>query len=209
MTGNREDQLLRDVLAHEAARHDRPGYDPAEVAAGARAGRRRRRALVGGAALALTVVVGSAVFVSQDLTPRDAGRETVPQGPPSYSVPEGNSVSAPLVRVPGGRNASALSIPFCEEQVGGDIRSDVLHVDGTAYDTDCAYARPHHRYLWYHAGRTVMLSPDGLEVLVGDRLVTLSRLMSPGVRISMDGRYLAWFEQGALFVHDLASGRPT
>ena len=38
MTGNLEDPLLRDVLAHEAARHDSPGYDPAEVAAGARAG---------------------------------------------------------------------------------------------------------------------------------------------------------------------------
>ena len=53
-----------------------------------------------------------------------------------------------------------------------------------------------------------MSSPDGLEVLVGDRLVTLSRLQSPGVRISMDGRYLAWFEEDALFVHDLVAGRP-
>ena len=209
MTGNLEDQLLRDVLAHEAARHDGSGYDPAEVVAGALARRRRRRAVVGGAALALTVVVGSAVFVAAGarsaVTP---AREIVPQDPPSSSVPEGSSVSAPLVRVPGGRNASALSIPFCEAQIGGDVRSDVLHVDGTAYDTDCAYARPHHRYLWYHAGRTVMSSPDGLEVLVGDRLVMLSRLMSPGVRISMDGRYLAWFEKDALFVHDLVSGRP-
>ncbi len=209
MTGNLEDQLLREVLSHEAARHDGHGYDPADVVAGALSRRRRRRAVVGGAALALTVVAGSAVLVAQGLAPPDAGREVVPQGPSSPSVPEGSDVSAPLERVPGGRNASALSIPFCEEQIGGDVRSDVLHVDGTAYDTDCAYARPHHRYLWYHAGRTVMSSADGLQVLVGDRFVTVSRLQSPGVRISMDGRYLAWFEQDALFVHDLVAQEPT
>jgi hypothetical protein len=208
MTGNLEDQLLRDVLAHEATRHDSPGYDPAELAAGARAGRRRRRALVGGAALALTVILGSVVFVSQGVAPRDVGRETVPQGS-AYPVPRGTNVSAPLVRVPGGRNASALSIPFCEEQVGGDVRRDVLHVHGTAYDTDCAYARPHHRYLWYHAGRTVMSSLDGLEVLVGDRFVKVSQLGSSDVRISMDGKYLAWFEEDALFVHDLVAQEPT
>ena len=208
MTGHLEDRLLREVLSHEAARHDGHGYDPADVMAGAQARRRRRRAVVGGAALALTVVVGSAVLVSQGLAPRDAGREIIPQGTP-YPVPEGSDVSAPLERIPGGRNASALSIPFCEVQVGGDLRSDVLHVDGTAYDTDCGYARPHHRYLWYHAGRTVMSSLDGIEALVGDRFVRLSRLQSPGVRISMDGRYLAWFEEDALFVHDLVAQEPT
>ena len=120
MTGNREDQLLREVLAHEAARHDRPGYDPAEVVAGARARRRRRRALVGGAALALTVVVGSAVFVSQGLGPRDAGREIVPQGRRTPSA--GRQRVRAAGAGPRGGNASALSIPFCEAS-GGDGRA--------------------------------------------------------------------------------------
>ena len=108
-----EDQLLREVLAHEAERHGIPGYDPAEVVAGAHARRRRRRALVGGAALALTVVVGSAVLVAQGFARRRRSRDR-PAGPAVHLGPEGSSVSAPLVRVPGGRNASALSIPFCE-----------------------------------------------------------------------------------------------
>ena len=152
----------------------------------------------------MTVVVGSAVLVAQGLGPRDAARDIVPQGT-QHAVPQGSSVSAPLERLPDG-HASPLSIPFCEARA--DRPTDVLHVDGTAYVAECAYARPHHRYLWYHAGRTVMSSPDGIEVLVGDRLVRLSRLQSPGVRISMDGRYLAWFEEDALFVHDLVAGRP-
>ena len=204
MTSSTEDRLLRDVLAHEAERHRVPAYDPGEVVAGARARRRRRRALVGGAAMAVTVVVGSAVLVAQGLGPRDAARDIVPQGT-QPAAPQGGAVSAPLERLPDG-HASPLSIPFCE--VRADRSTDVLHVNGTAYVTECAYARPHHRYLWYHAGQTVMESLDGIEVLEGDRLVRLSRLQSPGVRISMDGRYLAWFEEDALFVHDLAAGRP-
>lgn len=208
MTGALEDQLLREVLAHEADRHEAPAFDPDAVVAGARARRRRGRAMVGGAALALTVVAASAVYAAQGLGSRDATSEIGPQGTRN-TVPQERqtgAASAPLTRVTPGRNAAALSIPFCEHTV--NTTHDVLHADGTAYRTDCAYARPHHRYLWYHASRTVMSSPDGLEVLVGDRLVKLSRLQSPGVRISMDGHYLAWFEEDALFVHDLVAGTP-
>ena len=172
MTSRSEVQLLREVLAHEAERHGIPGYDPVEVVAGAHARRRRRRALVGGAALALTVVVGSAVLVAQDLLPRDAARETVPQGT--------------LHRVPDVESPSAPTIPYCRSR-SADLASDVLHAGGTALVTDCSYARPHHRYLWYHAGRTVMSSPDGLEVLVGHRLVHAVRAPVPG-RADQHGR---------------------
>ena len=193
MTSRSEVQLLREVLAHEAERHGIPGYDPVEVVAGgARPApppacpRRRCRPRADGRR-------GLRGPRGAGPSPRDAARETVPQGT--------------LHRVPDVESPSAPTIPYCRSR-SADLASDVLHAGGTALVTDCSYARPHHRYLWYHAGRTVMSSPDGLEVLVGHRLVTLSGLQSPGVRISMDGRYLAWFEQDALFVYDLAAGRP-
>ena len=204
MTTGIDDRLLRDVLAHEAERHDVPGYYPAEVMGAARARRRRRRALVGGATMALTVVAGAVALSLGGLGGDDAERRVVPQGT-GYRAPEDSDVSV-IERVPGGRNASALRIPFCEKSV--DPTGDVLHVAGATYATDCSYFKPHHRYLWYHAHRTVMSSPSGIQVLVGDRLVTVSHLQHGGVRISMDGRYLAWFEEGALFVHDLVAGRP-
>jgi hypothetical protein len=204
MTTGIDDQLLRDVLAHEAERHDVPSYDPPRVLAGARARRRRRRALVGGAATALAVLVCAVALSAGGLGGNDAERQVVPQGT-RHLAPQDTDPSVVLERVPGGRNASALRIPFCE--LNGDLTGDLLHVDGVAYATDCSYARPHHRYLWYQAGRTVMSSPHGVQFLVGDRLVTLSRLQFPTVRISMDGRYLAWFEEDALVVQDLVAGR--
>ncbi|MDF3046774.1 MAG: hypothetical protein K0R30_3002 [Ornithinibacter sp.] len=189
MTGSTQDHLLREVLARQAETQESPGYDPAAIAVRARTRRRRQRALAGGAAMALILVVGAGTLVAQSLGPRDAAREVVPQGT--------------LHRVPVPEVPSAPSIPYCEPR-SGDRTSDVLHVGGVAFATPCDWS-PHRRYLWYHEGRTVTSSQlTGLEVLVGDRLVQLSDAAPVHPRISLDGRYLAWFEGEALVVFDFA-----
>ena len=58
----------------------------------------------------------------------------------------------------------------------------------------------------HHAGRLVMSSPDGLEVFLEDHWAKLSEATPSDPRISMDGRYLAWFEGDALAMYDFDAG---
>ena len=191
MTTGIEDQLLRDALAHEAARHHVPGLDPVTIVAGAHARRRRQRAFVGGSAVAVAAVVGALALSVGGLGADDAARDVVPQGG--------------LRRVPVAVDPSAPTVPWCGWRPS-DYAGDVLHVGGEAFETPCTYWNPGHRYLWYHAGRLVMSSPDGLEVFNGDRFVKLSEAAPHLPRISLDGRYLAWFEDDAVAIHDFVAG---
>jgi hypothetical protein len=191
MTSALEDQVLRAVLAHEADRHDVPAFDPDAVVAAARAGRRRGRALVGVAALAVTAVISALALTVGGLARDDTSRDIVPQGGPRQ------------VRVQ--VDPTAPTVPWCGWRAS-DHGGDVLHVGGEAFATPCTYWNPGHRYLWYHAGRLVMSSPDGLEVFLRDRLVKLSEASPDFPRISLDGRYLAWFEGDALVIQDFVAG---
>ncbi len=186
-----EDQLLREVLAHEADRHDVPAFDPDAVVAGARSRRRRGRVLVGASAVALAAVVGALALSVVGPGGDDASRDIVPQGG--------------LRRVPVQVDPSAPTVPWCGWRPS-DHAGDVLHVGGEAFETPCTYWNPGHRYLWFHEGRLVMVSPHGLEVFLGDRFVKLSESAPPFPRISLDGRYLAWFEDDALVIHDFVAG---
>jgi hypothetical protein len=191
MTSSTQDRLLREVLAHEADRHDVPAFDPYSVMAGALARRRRGRALAGCSAVAVAAVVCVLAFSAGRLGVDETSRDVVPQGG--------------LHRVPGQLDPSAPRVPWCGWRPS-DHNGDILHVGGAAFATPCTYWNPGHRYLWYHAGRLVMSSPDGLEVFLGDRFVKLTETAPHLPRISIDGRYLAWFEGGVLVIHDVDAG---
>lgn len=192
MTSSTQDRLLREVLAHEADRHDVPAFDPDSVVAGARARRRRRRALAGGSAVAVAAVAGVLAFSAGWLGVDETALDVVPQGG--------------LHRVPGQVDPSAPRVPWCGWRPS-DHGGDVLHVGGAAFATPCTYWNTGHRYLFYHAGRLVMSSPGtGIEVFLGDRFVKLSDSVQSDLRISLDGRYLAWFEDDALVIQDLDAG---
>lgn len=187
---------LRDVLRREAERDEPPELDLATVVSGALRRRRRTRAVLGGVALSVALVIGvgiATVVLAGGWQRGDRGPVVRPTPSPSIQLPTG-----PLGEV-----------PYCVPGVEG-ATTDTLHVLDRTITTWCEYhdfPHPrHHTYLWHHLGTTVVESQRGIHLVGSDGLVRLSSTPFPGIRISSDGRYVVWLEGGSLTGYDVITG---
>ena len=99
-----------------------------------------------------------------------------------------------------------------------DSPQEILHLDDRDLALDCVYRNfpepGHHTYLWHHAGRTIVTSLNGVHVVTREGADRISEMDHPGIRISDDGRYVAWLTAwgqpsmatSRLTVYDLVEG---
>ena len=172
-------EQVRLALQRAAERQWTPPLDLQAVVDGARRRHRSARTLWSAVVLLLTGI-GLAVAVAR-------GTGT------SY----GGSAVSGLRSATGLEPAlTATSVPYCTTGLAGD-GTELLHVGGRVVPASCLFRAPPHHHshtlLWHTARTTVMSTPD--EVLWVDRQGSLMRLAPVGadvVRISDDGRYVAW-----------------
>ena len=175
------DQELRSVLQQESERHEAPLPDVDALWASGRARRRRQRVIQIAVGAVVAVVVSSALAVAE--SQRLSGGDENPAERPTPS---------PTVKLPAG---APPQIPYCSKATTTSPR-EILHVDGHDLAIWCVYRdfpQPrHHTYLWHHAERTIVESLNGVQVVTGEGAVRISTIGHPGIRISGDGRYVAW-----------------
>lgn len=193
------DHELRSVLQRTADRCEAPAPDLESLVAGGRARRQRQRVERAVAGAAVAVVVVSTVLVVA------LGRLDTP----GAGEPAGRPTPSPSIAPTG-----TVGMPYCVPRAGRDGR-DILRGAGEDVETYCVFRHPsearHHSYLWHHAGRTILASPEGVRLVDERGLVELDSQAASTVRWRHDGELVAWLvdsgiaESGPLVVHDLTT----